>query len=306
LHGQHPSSPAPGAGAFPGGVLVAGDHRRPGQPLARAAGMVAGGRAVGDRNGRRAGSDGGGPVRVRAHRRRQPRPGRRAPAHAAGDDGVGALRRQPAAAAAGDDAGRACLAGACDQRRRFPLPRRDRMARRQAGLPAPHRRDMTLPITTHRVGRGYAPDGFWLLAHEARPDDLTRKAVGGVAPTYGACRYSRSVGSSAPASGCASGTYRPGGPISQRQNTHASSANSAEASARWIPLWLSSGDSTPATAAFITSPVNACNDEAEPRWRGYMSSTARVRIGNTSAMPNEPIDIGSTAHGIDGTGTNRL
>src|SRR3546814_18604278 len=73
-----------------------------------------------------------------------------------------------------------------------------------------------------------------------------------------------------------------------------------------MPLWLSSGDSTPATTAFITSPVNACSDDAEPRWRGYMSSTASVRIGNTSAMPNEPIDIGSTAHGIHDTGTSRL
>src|SRR3546814_18365623 len=73
-----------------------------------------------------------------------------------------------------------------------------------------------------------------------------------------------------------------------------------------MPLWLSSGDSTPARSAFITSPVNACSDDAEPRWRGYMSSTASVRIGNTSAMPNEPIDLGRTAQGIDGTGTRRL
>src|SRR3546814_18420627 len=72
-----------------------------------------------------------------------------------------------------------------------------------------------------------------------------------------------------------------------------------------MPLWLSSGDSTPATNAFITSPVNACSDDAEPRWRGYMSSTESVRLGNNSAMPTETIDIGSTANGTDGTGKHR-
>ena len=71
--------------------------------------------------------------------------------------------------------------------------------------------------------------------------------------------------------------------------------NTAAPSARYRPEPLSSGDSTPATIAFITRLVNACSDEAEPRWRGYMSSTASVRIGNTSAMPNEPIIIGNTS-----------
>ena len=77
-------------------------------------------------------------------------------------------------------------------------------------------------------------------------------------------------------------------------------------SARCKPCWLSSGDSAPATAALSTSWVKACSDEAEPRWRGYMSRIARVSTGNTRATPNAARLIGRTAHGTDGTGASAL
>src|SRR3546814_14100526 len=116
------------------------------------------------------------------------------------------------------------------------LPIFGRGAGRQACLPASHRRNIDLIA----VGRVYAPDGFCSSGVKARPGDSTQKAVGGVALTYDASRcpgcYRRSVGSSAPPSGWASGTWRPGGPISQRQNTQPRRANRAEANASWTPL----------------------------------------------------------------------
>ena len=71
----------------------------------------------------------------------------------------------------------------------------------------------------------------------------------------------------------------------------------------WV---LYPNDSTPAITALSTRLVNACNDDAEPRWRGYMSRIASVTIGNTSAMPNALSIIGSTAHGTTGTSVHRL
>ena len=81
--------------------------------------------------------------------------------------------------------------------------------------------------------------------------------------------------------------WRPLATISQRQKIHPSALNNAAPSASCSADPLSHGDSTPATTALLTRPVNACNDEALPRWRGYMSRMASVRIGNTSAIPNE-------------------
>ncbi|KGQ19676.1 hypothetical protein LF41_2614 [Lysobacter dokdonensis DS-58] len=85
-----------------------------------------------------------------------------------------------------------------------------------------------------------------------------------------------------------------------------SNENAAAPSARCKAWWLRSGESTPAITAFDTRPVNACSDDALPRWRGYMSRMASVRIGNTSAMPKELSIIGKTAHGTVGAATMRL
>ena len=52
--------------------------------------------------------------------------------------------------------------------------------------------------------------------------------------------------------------------------------------------------------------MKACADDAAPRWRGNMSSSASVRIGNTRAMPNAVIAIGSTANGNSSGTPNRL
>ena len=50
-------------------------------------------------------------------------------------------------------------------------------------------------------------------------------------------------------------------------------------------------------SAFTIRLLKACSEDAAPRWRGYMSRMARVRIGNTSATPSAASIIGSTAHG---------
>jgi len=43
--------------------------------------------------------------------------------------------------------------------------------------------------------------------------------------------------------------------------------------------------------------MKACIEDAVPRMCGYRSSSAMVRIGNTSAMPKARPLIGSTAQG---------
>src|SRR4249919_610936 len=118
--------------------------------------------------------------------------------------------------------------------------------------------------------------------------------------------HRRSVGSSAADSPAKGAGMRAFAPDSQRQNSQPSVLNTAAPNARCKAEWLSSGESTPAMIALDTSPQNACSDDALPRWRGYMSRMASVRIGKTSAMPKELSIIGSTAHGTEGCGTSRL
>lgn len=94
--------------------------------------------------------------------------------------------------------------------------------------------------------------------------------------------------------------------FSHCQKAQPSRVKHAPATARYRPPWLSSGDSTPATTALRTRLVKACSEDAAPRWRGYMSRMASVRIGNTSATPNAVSVIGSTAHGSDNCGAKAL
>ena len=92
----------------------------------------------------------------------------------------------------------------------------------------------------------------------------------------------------------------------QRHSAHATRVNAAEVSASPSAESLTAGDSAPAIAAFDSRPMNACIDDAAPRWCGYMSSSASVTIGNTSAMPNAHSAVGSTAHGSVGVVSSRL
>src|SRR5690606_9536789 len=117
--------------------------------------------------------------------------------------------------------------------------------------------------------------------------------------------YSCPVGSIAPGAGGQSGGVRPRR-ISQRQNAQPDSMRAAASAARCSGSWLTSGEITPAISALSTSPAKACSDEAEPRWRGYMSRMASVTIGNTSAMPKALSTIGSTAQGTLGCDTAAL
>src|SRR5690606_17305400 len=94
--------------------------------------------------------------------------------------------------------------------------------------------------------------------------------------------------------------------ISQCQIAQPRNANSTAPDASHTGWSLSNGDSQPAITALNTKLVNACSDDALPRWRGYMSRIASVRIGNTSATPKALSIIGSTAQGTAGWSTSRL
>ncbi|MNV94228.1 hypothetical protein D3C71_1890040 [compost metagenome] len=94
-----------------------------------------------------------------------------------------------------------------------------------------------------------------------------------------------------------------------RSHFHATplaTANSPAPIASHSPLRLSSGDSTPAMMELVSSVLNACIDEAVPRWRGYISRMSRLRIGKIKATPNDASGSDNTAHGTLICGTSAL